>query len=48
LDFPLPPSMGRIVVFGFSLPPHKIESITFEIQINPPEGDKKLIRWEEK
>jgi hypothetical protein len=46
LDFPLPPSMGRILMIGFSLPETKPESITFEIQINPPDGEKKTVKWE--
>lgn len=45
LDFPLPPSTGRIVVFGFSLPEKVPQTITFEIQINPPHGEKKIITW---
>jgi hypothetical protein len=46
LDLPLPPSMGRILMIGFSLPETKPESITFEIQINPPDGEKKTVKWE--
>lgn len=41
LTLPLPPRSGRIGIIGFSLPREKLESISFEIQINPPEGEKK-------
>ena len=41
----LPPVTGRIMTFGFSLPEKTPESITFEIQINPPEGEKKMATW---
>ncbi len=43
---PLSPNTGRIVIFGFSLPEEKPESITFEVQINPPDGQKSVARWE--
>ena len=46
LDFPLPRSTGRVLIFGFSLPGTKLESITFEVQINPPDGEKKTVMWE--
>ena len=42
----LPPVTGRIMIFGFSLPEKTPESMTFEIQINPPEGEKKTATWE--
>ena len=42
----LPPVTGRIMTFGFSLPEKTPESMTFEIQINPPEGEKKTATWE--
>lgn len=48
LDFSIPPSSGRLVVFGFSLPKEIPQSIKFEIQMNPPHGDKKIITWEGK
>jgi hypothetical protein len=41
----LPPATGRIMTFGFSLPDKLPESMTFEIQINPPEGEKKTTTW---
>ena len=43
---PLPPNTGRMVIFGFSLPETKPESIIFEIQMNPPDGEKKMVKWE--
>jgi len=43
---PLPPNTGRIMTFGFSLPEKIPESMTFEIQIDPPEGEKKTATWE--
>jgi hypothetical protein len=43
---PLPPNTGRIVTFGFSLPEKIPKSVTFEIQIDPPEGQKKTATWE--
>ena len=46
LNFPLPPNTGRVLIIGLSLPEKKPESITFEIQINPPEGEKKVVTWE--
>jgi hypothetical protein len=46
LNFPLPRSTGRVLIFGFSLPETKLESITFEVQINPPDGEKKTVTWE--
>jgi hypothetical protein len=46
LDFPLPPNTGRVLIIGLSLPEKKPESITFEIQINPPEREKKVVTWE--
>jgi hypothetical protein len=46
LTVPLPPNTGRILIFGFSLPEKIPESMTFEIQMNPPEGEKKTVKWE--
>ena len=43
---PLPPNTGRMVVFGFSLPEKKPESVTLEVQINPPDGEKSVVKWE--
>jgi hypothetical protein len=46
LDVPLPPNTGRILIIGLQLPEKKIESISFEIQVNPPDGEKKTVVWE--
>ncbi len=40
------PNTGRMVILGFSLPERKPESITFEIQINPPGGENSIVKWE--
>ncbi|MBM4340362.1 MAG: hypothetical protein FJ110_12560 [Deltaproteobacteria bacterium] len=48
LSVPLPPLTGRVLIFGITLPKEKIESITFEFQVNPPDGDKKTVKWEER
>jgi hypothetical protein len=46
ISVPLLPGAGRIVTFGFSLPEKIPESMTFEVQINPPEGEKKTATWQ--
>jgi uncharacterized protein YneF (UPF0154 family) len=46
LDLPLSPYTGRVLIIGYSLLETKPESITFEIQINPPDGEKKMVKWE--
>jgi hypothetical protein len=46
LGLPLPPSTGRVFIVGFSLLEAKPESITFEVQVNPPDGEKKTVKWE--
>ncbi|NWG04702.1 MAG: hypothetical protein HXY44_17755 [Syntrophaceae bacterium] len=46
LNLPLPPASGRTLLIGLALPEKKPESITFEIQINPPDGEKKATKWE--
>jgi len=46
ITVPLPPNTGRMLIFGFSLPQPKPESITFEIQINPPGGENSTVTWE--
>ncbi len=43
---PLSPNTGRMLIFGFSLPEKKPESITFEVQINPPGGENSMVKWE--
>jgi hypothetical protein len=45
-NLPISPSTGRILIIGYSLHETKPESITFEIQINPPDGEKKIVKWE--
>ena len=46
LTVSVPPNTGRLVIFGFSLPEKKPESITFEVQINPPDGENSTVKWE--
>jgi len=46
LNLPLAPSTGRVLIIGYSLHEAKPESITFEIQVNPPDGEKKMVKWE--
>jgi len=41
LLLPFPPRSSQIAMIGFALPKEKLESISFEIEINPPEGEKK-------
>jgi hypothetical protein len=45
LNLPLPPSTGRVLIIGYSLLETKPESITFEIQMNSPDGEKKTVTW---
>jgi hypothetical protein len=42
---PLLPSAGHVFIFGFSLLDAKPQSITFEVQVNPPDGEKKTVTW---
>jgi hypothetical protein len=46
LNSPLPPRTRQVLIIGFSIPKEKLESITFEVQINPPEGEKKAVTWQ--
>ncbi len=46
LNVPLPSNAGRVLIIGFQLPEKRPESITFEIQVNPPDGEKKTVKWE--
>lgn len=46
LNFPLPPKTGRVVIIGYPFPEETPQSITFEVQINPPEGETKMAIWE--
>ncbi len=45
ISVPLPPDTGRVLTFGFSLPEKIPESMTFEIQVDPPEGEKKTVTY---
>jgi hypothetical protein len=45
ISAPLPPATGRVLTLGFSLPEKIPEFMTFEIQINPPEGEKKTVTY---
>jgi hypothetical protein len=46
LNLPLPPKTGRVMIIGYPLPEEAPESITFEVQINPPEGEQRTVIWE--
>jgi len=46
LNFSLPPKTGRVVIIGYPFPGETPQSITFEVQINPPEGETKAVIWE--
>jgi hypothetical protein len=46
LSLPLPPRTGRVMIIGYPFQTESPESITFEVQINPPEGEKKIVTWE--
>jgi len=46
ISVPMPPASGLILTFGFSLPERIPESMTFEVQVDPPEGEKKTVTWE--
>jgi hypothetical protein len=46
LNLPLPPRTGRVMIIGYPFQTESPESITFEVQINPPEGEKKIVTWE--
>ncbi len=41
LTHSLPPSTGRVIIVGFPLPKENLQTISFEVQVNPPEGEKK-------
>jgi len=45
LNVLLPPRTGRVLIIGVPLPREKIASMTLEVQINPPEGEKKTVTW---
>jgi hypothetical protein len=46
LNLPLSPKAGRVMIIGYPFQTENPESITFEVQINPPEGEKKTVIWE--
>jgi hypothetical protein len=46
LNLPLSPNAGRVMIIGYPFQTENPESITFEVQINPPEGEKKTVIWE--
>ena len=46
ISVPLPPASGLMLTFGFSLPERIPESMTFEVQVDPPEGEKKTATWQ--
>jgi hypothetical protein len=48
LSLPLPPRTGRVMIIGYPFQTESPESITFEVQINPPEGEKKIVTWEKR
>ena len=41
----LPPNTERTLILSLELPEKRPESITFEIQANPPPGEKKVVKW---
>jgi hypothetical protein len=45
LTHPIPPSAVRVTIVGFPLPKQRLETISFEIQVNPPEGEKKTATY---
>ena len=46
VTLPIPPRGSRSLLFGFSLPPEKLDSISFEVQIHPPGGEKKATTYQ--
>ena len=48
LNFALAPRTGRLRITAFSLPMQAVESLTFDIQINPPKGERKTATWRRK
>lgn len=45
LNLSIPPRSGCVLIIGFTIPKEGIESITFEVQLNPPEGEKKTVSF---
>lgn len=48
LNLPISPRAGRVMIIGYPFLEESPESITFEVQINPPEGEKKTVTWEKR
>ena len=48
LTAPISPGGSRLLIIGFQIPRERLESIVFEVQINPPDGEKKIIQWEKR
>ena len=48
LTAPISPGGSRLLIIGFMIPKERLESIVFEVQINPPEGEKKIVKWEKR
>ena len=48
LTAPISPGGSRLLIIGFQIPRERLESIVFEVQINPPDGEKKIVKWENK
>ncbi len=46
LNLPLSPRAGRVMIIGYPFYTENPKSLTFEIQINPPEGERKTVTWE--
>jgi hypothetical protein len=46
LTAPISPGGSRLLIIGYQIPKERLESIVFEVQINPPDGEKKIIKWE--
>jgi hypothetical protein len=48
LTAPISPGGSRLLIIGFQIPPERLESIIFEVQINPPDGEKKVVAWKKR
>ncbi len=48
LDLPLPPKTKRVIMIGYPFHKETPQSIVFDVQINPPEGEKKTVTWEKR
>jgi hypothetical protein len=45
LTYPIPPSAARVIIIGFPLPKENLQTISLEVQVNPPEGEKKTVTF---